>query len=745
MTQVLAASAEGLPEQRADLLGLLASGLRVVVATTDQELVGGLSDLGANLLVLTEGAADLTRNNAQVLVLGGDLVRAAVSFRSLRHARYVVLASTSSGLMGTLQATAKHVVRGRLQRIGQARLTLPDGGSRRLVGFRVTRPAGVRARHWLSPEVGIDGFLRALTEAQVRHVVLRWADELPDLPAGEDLDLLVDDDDVERVHHLLDARPGCIPVDVYSRSGLPGSDWHDMAYHPPVLAEELLASAVPDERGYSTPGPREQLLALAYHAAYQKGDVSGLPRDPDRPPLLDDPDHDYAGALQRLAEAAGVTVEPTLAGLDQLLVEHGWRPPRDTLAKLAEAVPWVAELQQRLGSAEAVTCPGLAVFVLRDRAVQRGLTDQLVDRIRSEGFTVVAQRRLVPASAARFAAAARGANWGRGPWPLSGGNPAVVVLAVDVRPVAPDAALAARWPGLDNARLRVKDALRDLANAGVPPEHRCNVVHASDNAAQAEDYLRLAMPAEADGLLAEAQHLLAEVPVPAGRVRPLGGNGRRGWVEQVEVDGRVLVRKTFRPGCERYLEREVFAATVLAADCPAVPRLVARDAHSLLLPWYDDVLCFDDRRLRLLPLPVVREALAVLRHLYDLGYAVIDCRPHNILVDRYEGLKVIDFEFLHRYEDRPASFAASYDLAGIPAGFNGDLPVLLRAPGWEQRWQPWAGLTLDQALRAPGWLQHLLRARFAVLHLAPARAAIALGRARRALLRRLRKSSSNRR
>ena len=110
--------------------------------------------------------------------------------------------------------------------------------------------------------------------------------------------------------------------------------------------------------------------------------------------------------------------------------------------------------------------------------------------------------RLDPRRAAIVARSVRGGNWGPGPWPLSGGPPVAALVAYDPQPVPPTRRQKKRFPYLGNARLLVKEQIRDAFNNDVSAERHCNVIHSSDNGREALDYLRIVAPARADGILA---------------------------------------------------------------------------------------------------------------------------------------------------------------------------------------------------------------------------------------------------
>ena len=205
-------------------------------------------------------------------------------------------------------------------------------------------------------------------------------------------------------------------------------------------------------------------------------------------------------------------------------------------------------------------------------------------------------------------------------------------------------------------------------------------------------------------------------PAP-GHIFP--GHHRRAVVSAVLVNGRLAVRKTYHDANDRCLERERFARRVLSARFHEVPPLIESGRDYVVSPFYDDTLRYSRRGLRLFPLRRAKEAAAFLAGLYDAGYALLDSHPENMVVDRREGLKFIDFEFLQPYGSRkPSSFEESWDMVGVPPDFAGDQPSS-GATSWRRHWEMYVGLTLRELQHDPAGIQHLKRARHWLTRFAP--------------------------
>ncbi|SFP22607.1 hypothetical protein SAMN05660464_2586 [Geodermatophilus dictyosporus] len=519
------------------------------------------------------------------------------------------------------------------------------------VGLGLLAPREATRRH-LRAGLSIDSFFDELNRRGVRYAVLRWFETLPDVDPGEDVDVLVADEDLPLLRTLLGSHrvaPARQAFDVYSETGLPGSDFRGIPYLSPALAARVLDRAVLSRGRYRVPSPADHFDSLAYHVAYHKGLRSGLPAEPGGRPATDDPEHDYVSILGGLAADVGLSVRPTLADLDAHLAAAGLRPPLDTLEKLAEANPWLRDsLDREFGPADA-DLPGLAVFVVREQAA--GLLDRVRAELVREGWEPLVTVPLDPAQATRVRARVRGGNWGAGPFAVSGGGPAAYVVAFD---------LAAVVEGATSSPERVtasKLAVRRRLLAGQPSGARFNPLHSSDNARQALDYLdALDDPALVAGLRAQIAGLRAATAFPYPVVELLP-SGRRRAVTAV-VDHPVFgesVCKVFHPGAHRFLERELRARTEFA-DLPEVPALLEAGDTWLLSPRYSDTRAHVRRSLPGGPhaqlTPGTSLALARLaRTVHARGSHLLDLTPLNLVSDAVEGLKVIDWEFL---QDLPA-------------------------------------------------------------------------------------------
>ncbi len=442
----------------------------------------------------------IRQNNAEVLILNGGLAARIRCFRDIRHASFVVSPARNGPVL--LWAMLFWLGQFLLGRLALPRLV--QVGQMRLIEFRVRRPKSSSAtRQFIPHRLGIEGFFRLLCESNLRHVVLRWFESLPQVPAGEDLDLLVGDESLSAVRMIFGSGPGLQAVDLYSVCGAPGADYQKLPYYPPYLAEELLDHSVMYHDLCHVPSPRDYFLSLAYHALYHKGLASGLQSRDRSKSANRHPEHDYPAILRRMAQRHGISLADTLEDFDAFLDAQGWRPPHDMLVRLARKNTWLHTLLKH-DSADDVDA-GLAVFLVRHGALARGGVQRAVKLVVQHGFEILETIPIDPQRIETVANSIRGGNWGPGPWPMSGGPPVAAIVVYDAAPIRPTRRQQRRFPFLANARLLKKEAIRDAFNSNRAASEHCNVIHSSDNGREARDYLRVVAPERAAAIVARIQ------------------------------------------------------------------------------------------------------------------------------------------------------------------------------------------------------------------------------------------------
>jgi len=333
-------------------------------------------------------------------------------------------------------------------------------------------------RGYLSEAIGVQGFLDFLRKENIKYVVLRFYEKLPQLyREGGDIDILVDDEDEIKMQGFLKNNPGKIRVDIWSVSR---PNYRQMAYYPPPFARRIIDGAVDGPAGSRVPGPKEYFLSLAYHALYHKGLDSGIPSSMLGIKMNPKPDNDYRGVLSDMAKKTGIDIAITMESLDEYLCQEGWRPKIDTLSRFASENEWVLKRFFSNKNQEEI---GLGFFIFKKRAVDLDLVGKMIKMILKEHFIVIEKKYFNQKEQIHVAEQLRGGFWSSGKGPSKDFFPAAGVLVIDALP-GKDRNYS------DEARIRrMKEKLRVSFDS-----EKESVIHATDNTRESWEYINVCFP-----------------------------------------------------------------------------------------------------------------------------------------------------------------------------------------------------------------------------------------------------------
>lgn len=190
-------------------------------------------------------------------------------------------------------------------------------------------------RRLIPKNLTVAEFLGILKQKNCRYVVLRWFDKLPNQWYGDDIDILVSDEDSKKVISMLtrSTKKGGMPCDVYSVSGKKGLGYRGTCYYPPAKAAEMLQNSITIRGGILVPSPEDYFYSLAYHAVYHKGLKSGLPAGKNEPPSCWDPEHDFTSILSEMAQKLNIDIDINMESLKAALNKKGWSPSPEMLKR----------------------------------------------------------------------------------------------------------------------------------------------------------------------------------------------------------------------------------------------------------------------------------------------------------------------------------------------------------------------------------------------------------------------------
>lgn len=339
---------------------------------------------------------------------------------------------------------------------------------------------------------------------------------------------------------------------------------------------------------------------------------------------------------------------------------------------------------------------GLTVFLIRD--CELAYLDTLRNLLDHYGFNVLCG---VPIEGRQQQALAQ---WiiddeqEQGKYSSSGFLPVFLLVVQDVHPVTAKRISGDSRGQVNNLRVpTIKAAFNATVTQGESKAEQHSPIHCSRDAAQAHEYLITMVPEQIGKIREAALSNDAAFRTPYPVLADLSKEVCRAKVELVDFHGTEAICKTFRPGRERYLEREV-KARELGASLPEVSRLLEVGPHYLVFERYANCM---ERILSprapfahhgLLPIWTIERVRAVILHYRRLGYECIDLNPQDLIYDPCRGLKVIDFEFLQPGPNEIKTLKGNYAWYDVPSLFTGDLPLSARQSSYRQRWFPYTGL-----------------------------------------------------
>ncbi len=517
-------------------------------------------------------------------------------------------------------------------------------------------------------------FTRALNERGIQYVVLRWWDRFPVIPAGEDLDMLMEEDEFLRIKDLITYRKTPYKCDVYLLNGISPGHWNHLPYFPNTLFKEAIQHRVLHNQCVYVPDKERYFATLAYHAVFHKGLASGIPGFKVSSYDQDDttPEHDYPKILRDLSAAYGLDVDIDVRSIVSWLEQKGYAPNTDTLAKLIDLRPELSFLHNR--QEYDYTRPELAVFVIREQAVRDNLTDTFVNVFKKMRFDILGIAHLSDEEKKRAAKSLRGGKWDKAHYSMSGGDPQILITTLDYHPCPAEQKKGSPYNWFDNKNvLRAKRKCRKaLAQTRLFRDY--NPIHCADNESEAIEYLEVAIPDQKQQILEHAtqrrQRYYTRFPV----IETLS-KGRRSKVELIDYKGERAIKKTFRIGCDAFFEREMFVLEQMTEKWGFVPTLYERGSGYYIVKYYENILCFDNTPVLKKQLkPLRSNIIGIIRAFYDEGYSYINFTPENLLLTQAGELKAIDFEFVQRYPQQPDRLSKAWEVQGVPKGYTGDLP-----------------------------------------------------------------------
>lgn len=362
----------------------------------------------------------------------------------------------------------------------------------------------IETHQYIPSSISVDDFFKLLNQEQIKYIILRWFDKLPKIRKGEAISLLVHDDDLVTIskHVSPNCENNSIPCNIYSISGMMGTNYNGLPYYPSHCAQEMLDERILLHNKYFVPNPKHYLLSMAYHVVYHKAENSGLPRGIIKEDSELVHNNKYRKTLRTLINRCGIKVKLTWVDLQKFLDENNWTPELLVLKKLSEKSNWVKNLyylklhdQQNTGE--------LMAFIVREWAYENNLTDWIAKWLQTRGLHILNIYELDEDRKKKATSNLRGGNWGNEKWEKNSGSgkPAVLIIAYDFYPIPLDKGYKKYYPYVSNENFLLKINLRNELNSTMPRKETRSIIHSSDNTLDALEFINTLYPEELPEIL----------------------------------------------------------------------------------------------------------------------------------------------------------------------------------------------------------------------------------------------------
>lgn len=445
----------------------------ILILTNDAQMRPGLQSDGSYWAPYRK-SSDVGENNGTVVVLTGA---ASLVLRSRRFFRRfkTICVGTAFGWICAVPGLLRHTLSGDLEFAG----LLPSGSwlAMPLLVFNNRRPGQGTGPVLFAPaEMNAVEQLRMLEG--VDYVALRSPHTTGRIARLSHPVIIVRDCDLDFTKTLLSQRPGSSPIDVFSECGAGGHGFKLAPYFPPKVARRFLSSATAVS-GIKVIDRELAYLAHAYHLLFHQTDL--VPASCEKLADIRFPAATAIEELSELALAANRRIPATFTHLEEDIISAEMMPPLDMIGFYSHRNPFL-----RARYLSAPVRKGLAVILIREF----GLLDPVTEvrkQVLKMGFQIVMEGHFghVPRAAID---AIRGGNW-YDRYAFGGSAPPnYYFICENKTPIRPSLRTRKHYPLLDDETVvMLKRSVReDFAKRRGTVT---NIVHASDNALQAWEYV----------------------------------------------------------------------------------------------------------------------------------------------------------------------------------------------------------------------------------------------------------------
>jgi len=278
--------------------------------------------------------------------------------------------------------------------------------------------------------------------------------------------------------------------------------------------------------------------------------------------------------------------------------------------------------------------------------------------------------------------------------------PSLMIIAFDYNPIPLDAKYQKLFPFVSNQNVVLaRQTIQNYFNDRMLRIKSVDCIHSSNNEIEAFEYIKYLSPNSCNEIQKQIElyRNLYKTKFKILKIMPK----IKSKIELIEYKGKLAIKKTFKYGNERFLGREIFVYSKLSQKYEFIPPLLETSGNYFIIPYYKSILepyDYRDMRYKRIIKKYAIQIVKVIYSFYQEGYALLDFNTGSILITEDGDLKIIDFEHLYKYDNKPDKFQESYDIKGYPKNIITDLPERFSKRTYKNAWQPILGRKLEDIL-----------------------------------------------
>lgn len=527
------------------------------------------------------------------------------------------------------------------------------------------------ARKFIPFQFSRINFLNTLYKNNIDFVVLRWFNEINSLESyKEDIDILINTKSLENLYDILDNQIGILPIDIYSSTGEEETSYAGLPYYPVEFATKILNNKELHKDGFFIPNNYYHLISLIYHVVFHKSLSSGLPiNEAIQNNII--PKRNFKVLLKQILQDNNESIaELTLESLYLFLKAKGFIPQYDLILKLKglKKDDWfnfvLKDIRNQYEN-KYTFVDGISIFLLRENAFNTKNINHMVNSFKDYGFELITHSKIKESNLEKAQKNIRGGKWDKGEYEINAGKPVYYFLVFDSFSKYPQGDYKHLYPNLENEKAtKLKLELRFGLNSS--HQFSMNSIHSSDDFFEAVFYL------EQLGYNINEINKFITYCIKSKKdqssdkfevIKNLSRHSSRAKVELIKYKNTFAVKKTYKKDKLKFLEREVWFLNKIAYSS-LVPKVLETNNNYAIMEYIDNAKSLDLMNKKMSFKSII-QFRSFFETIYKEGITILDINRSNVLLDKNNNLKFIDFEYAQEYQELPNKIIDIYELGKI--------------------------------------------------------------------------------